>query len=103
MAKLPDLPMSSTKNADNKFRKSQPFWNEELEGYWKEVCKTEKEYLKFKVSSNVQLTWKNQLRLKYKEAEKNVENKFRYFKRLFKKKDFEVIFWILTQVKCGPN
>ena len=45
MAKLPDLPTSSAKNANKKLRKSQPFWNEELEGYWKEVCKTEKECL----------------------------------------------------------
>ena len=55
---------------DYRIGKSQPFWNEELEGYWKEVCKTEKDYLQFKVSSNAQLAWKNQLRLKYKKAQK---------------------------------
>ena len=89
MAKLPNLPTSNVKNTNKKFRKSQPFWNEELEGYWKEVCNTEKEYLQFKVSNNGQLAWKNQLRLKYKAAQKTFDKKFRYFKRLSKKKDFE--------------
>ena len=61
----------------------------ELEGYWKEVCRTEKEYLNFKVNCNAQLAWKQRLRANYKEAQKLFDKKFRFYKRAHKKKDFE--------------
>ena len=61
----------------------------ELEGYWKEVCRTEKEYLNFKVNGNAQLAWKQQLRANYREAQKLFDKKIRFYKRAHKKKDFE--------------
>ena len=42
MSKLPDIPTSMNKKCNKKFRKCQPFWNNELELLWKEVCKTER-------------------------------------------------------------
>ena len=112
MAKLPDLPNSQNKNAKNKFRKSKEFWNDELEEIWKNVCKTEKLYLSFKVSSNVQLPWKNKLREDYKTAQKLFDKKFRFFKRQHKKKDFEDLeefsknnptqMWAKFKLLCDP-
>ena len=59
MSKLPDLPTSSNKKSNRSFKKSQPFWNTDLEQLWKEVCRTERLYLQFTVSNNGQLDWKN--------------------------------------------
>ena len=112
MAKLPNLPSSNVKSNKNKFRKSQPFWNDELENYWKEVCWTEKAYLSFKVSDKSLLNWKAKLRNDYKLAQKTFDKKFRFFKRQFKKKDFEDLsnsasnnpseMWAKVKRLCDP-
>ena len=52
MQKLPDIPRSNIKKQKQKFRKSKPFWNQELETLWNDCCKAEKAYLKFKVQNN---------------------------------------------------
>ena len=44
---LPDLPRSINKIQQKLFKKSQPFWNENLAKAWKNVCKAEKDYLNF--------------------------------------------------------
>ena len=88
------------------------FWNEELEDIWKNVCKTEKQYLSFKVQSNEQLPWKNKLRNDYKSTQNLFDKKFRFFKRQHKKKDFEDLeqfsknnptqMWAKFKLLCDP-
>ena len=53
MNKLPDIPRSSCKKLNRKFRKSKPFWNQELEQLWSSSCQAEKSYLHFKVKTNL--------------------------------------------------
>ena len=112
MARLPDLPTSGSKNNKNKFRKSQPFWNDDLEFCWKEVCRTESEYLAYKVQSNAQLSWKRFIHSNYKAAQKLFDKKFRYYKRTHKKKEFEELsnlsdtnpteMWAKLKLLCDP-
>ena len=45
LSKLPDLPSFSGPKSKRTFRKSQPFWNDELQFIWGELCKAEKEYV----------------------------------------------------------
>ena len=52
MSTLPTIPSSKLKKQNKKFRKSQPFWNSELEIMWKNSCSCEKAYLDFRVHSN---------------------------------------------------
>ena len=52
MSKLPDIPRSNSKKQNRKFRKSKPFWNDELEQLGSKSCKAEKMYLNFKVRNN---------------------------------------------------
>ena len=40
--KLPSVPISQNKKQNKLFRKSQPFWNADLEGLWKATCKVKK-------------------------------------------------------------
>ena len=89
MTKLPNLPSSNSNSNRKSFKKSQPFWNEELEHYWKQVCWSEKLYLAFKVYNRSQLSWKSKLRNDYKTSQNTFDKKFRYFKRQHKKKEFE--------------
>ena len=88
MSKLPDLPTSKNKKNNRHFKKSQPFWNDELRSIWREVCRTEREYLQFKVTENGQLLQKQILRLNFKNYQKLFDKKFRYFKRQYNKKRF---------------
>ena len=37
---LPELPKSTNKKQNKHFKKSQPFWNENLATAWAEVCNT---------------------------------------------------------------
>ena len=112
MAKLPNLPTANNKKSNKQFKKSQPFWNEELEICWKNVCRAEKSYLSFKVQNNTQLQLKTSLRLDFKEARKSFEKKFRYLNRSHKKKDFDDLsnlsdsnpteMWAKLQRLCDP-
>ena len=79
MDSLPNLPTSNLKNQNSKFKKSQSFWNQELEGLWLDTCTAEKKYLNFKVHSAPDFVIKNELRANFKNTQKNVDKKFRYF------------------------
>ena len=58
---LPDLPTSNCKKLTLKFRKSQPFWNDNLVTAWKDVCTSERNYLFYKANLKSQLLHKNKL------------------------------------------
>ena len=83
--KIPCLPTSNNKKQNRLFRKSQPFWNPDLEELWKSTCRMEKNFVTFKVKSNNDLQTKSQLRLDYKNAQKIFDRKFRDTERNFKK------------------
>ena len=112
LSKLPDLPTSNSNKNKKRFRKSQPFWNDELQGIWKEVCRTEKEYLSYKVSHNSQLGWKQQLKTNFRYNQKLFDKKYRYFKRKHKKEEFEDLgnsasnnpaeMWAKLKKLCDP-
>jgi hypothetical protein len=51
-------------------------------------CKSEKEYLRFKVQVNADFPMKNTLRLHFKTAQKNFDKKYRFFKRKNHKKEY---------------
>ena len=88
---LPDIPRSNNKTQQKLFKKSQPFWNENLAKAWKMVCKAEKDYLDFNAVKNANLAHKAFLRKTYKESQRTFDSKFRYFKRKYKKAEFESI------------
>ena len=83
--KIPCLPTSNNKKQNRLFRKSQPFWNPDLEELWKSTCRMEKNFVTFKVKSNNDLQTKSQLRLDFKNAQKIFDRKFRDTERNFKK------------------
>ena len=86
--KLPDIPSSFSKKSGRQFRKSKDFWNAELAGLWELLCQKEKEYLNFKVRLPHDMALKREYLLKYKEAKKIFDNKFRFLKRKYKKQQF---------------
>ena len=112
MSKLPDLPKSSDSKCNKNFQKSQPFWNEELGSIWREVCRTEREYTGFKVSSMNQLEHKNILRANFRYTRKLFDKKYRYFKRKHRKEEFEQLsndaegdpaeMWAKVRRLCDP-
>ena len=51
MNSLPDIPQTDCKKLNRKFRKSKPFWNQELESLWFKTCEAERNYSRFKVHS----------------------------------------------------
>ena len=73
--KIPCLPTSNNKKQNRLFRKSQPFWNPDLEELWKSTCRMEKNFVTFKVKSNNDLQTKSQLRLDYKNAQQIFDRK----------------------------
>ena len=88
MQKLPDIPRSNIKKQKQKFRKSKPFWNQELETLWNDCCKAEKAYLKFKVQNNADFRYKNNLRTTFKLCQKTFDKKYRFYKRQHRKKEY---------------
>ena len=86
---LPNLPTSNNKKQSQKFKKSQPFWNDNLAAAWKEVCQSEKEYLSYKANKNSQVPLKIHLGNIYKNCQNAFDSKYRYFKRKHKKQDYE--------------
>ena len=75
--KIPNLPTSSNKKQNRLFRKSQPFWNTDLEELWKSTCQMEKSFTSFKVRSNGDQQMKSQLRSEFKNAQKLFDRRFR--------------------------
>ena len=86
MEKLPEIPKSSNKKQSKKINKGKSFWNEELRDLWNDACRTEKNYLKFKVSTFADKILKGKLRLEFKNAQKRFDKRYRYHKRQFQKK-----------------
>ena len=86
MASLPNIPSSNCKKMNKKLRKGHKFWNNELANLWSIACQAEKAYTSFKVSTNADLYYKNDLRQTFKNAQSNFDRKFRYFKRQSKNK-----------------
>ena len=85
LGKLPSMYKSNNKKQKKLFRKSQAFWNPELEDLWRATSWAEKEFLAFKVESPADNFNKNQLRQKYKNAQKLFDKKFRQTERKYKK------------------
>ena len=85
MKKLPNLPSSLNKKQNKLLRKSQPFWNEDLETHWKKTCQLEKNYLNFKVKSIFDHQKKSQLRSDFKNGQKIFDKLFRQAERKYKK------------------
>ena len=110
---LPDLPLSNNKNQNKLFKKSQPFWNENLKTAWSKVCNAEKDYLHYNARLNNNLMQKNHLRMIYKDAQRSFDSKFRYFKRKHKKSEFDNLeklsesnpneMWIKLKKLCNPS
>ena len=86
MSGLPDLPTSNNSKSNNKFRKSKPFWNDDLSQLWKNVCTKEKIFLGFRCDLPQQRAHKTLLRQDYNNSRKMFDKKFRYFKRKYKAK-----------------
>ena len=99
MSTLPDVPVSNLKKQKRKFRKGKSFWNPELENLWSETCKAEKQYLNFKVHSNLDYPFKNQLRTNFKTLQKQFDKKYRYCKRQQQKKEY---YELETNAKSRP-
>ena len=99
MSTLADIPQSNLKKQNRKFRKSKPFWNQELEQLWSNSCKAEKTYLNFKVNTNADFPQKNMLRLEFKSIQKLFDKKYRYYKRQNHKKEY---FELETSAKTNP-
>ena len=97
---LPDLPKSNDKKQNKIFKKSQPFWNENLKAAWANVCRSENEYLLYNAQKNGNLTRKKELRLIYQQAQKTFDSKFRFFKRKHRKAEFEELEVL---AKTSPN
>ena len=88
ISKLPDK-TSKFKNANNKKRRAQPFWNAELKQLWNDRCIKEKLYCSFKCHSSNDLTRKSSLRNDFKAAQKLFDKNYRYFQRKHRKDTFE--------------
>ena len=83
--KLPNIPISTNKKQNKLFRKSQPFWSNDLEALWKTTCQIEKNYLNFKVVTPADRYNKSILRNEFKDARKVFDKTFRQAKRNYKK------------------
>ena len=91
MDSLPDMPKSNNKTNSKLFQKSQPFWNENLATAWANVCNAEKNYLNFNAKKNANPEHKSFLRQVYQNAQRTFDNKFRFFKRKYRKAEFKNI------------
>ena len=58
-----------------------------MESLWSRSCNSEKTYLKFKVNSNLDFPRKNLLRLIFKNAQRDFDKKYRFYKRQHRKKE----------------
>ena len=85
LSSLPNLPQSNNKKQTNHFKKCREFWNEDLAHCWQEFCRTEKEYLAFKVRLPSDRAIKQELLYHYKTSQKTFDSKFRFYKRKHKK------------------
>ena len=87
---LPNLPSSNNKKQKKLYRKSQPFWNSDLEKLWQAACMAEKEFISFKLQSRDDLQIKNVLKENVVYNQKKFDCKFRQLKRNYQKNKTEV-------------
>ena len=73
MNKLPGLPTSISNKENKKMFKGKSFWNEELESLWLKCRNNERNYLKFKVNTRNDFLVKKELRLKFKESQRDFD------------------------------
>ena len=92
MESLPNLPSGESKKIKKSFRKSRPFWNQELAALWSNACKTEKAYLGFKATNQTDRNRKSQLRDLFKRAQQTFDKKYRTFKRQHESKNISIIY-----------
>ena len=88
---LPEMPKSGFKKNNGKFRKSTPFWNEELANLWQNLCANEKAYISFKVRNNQDIFKKAELRERFKNAQKYYDKRYRFYKRKSRKQTQELL------------
>ena len=89
MSRLPDIPVSCNKKARRQKRKSQPFWNDELNGLWVIRCEKEKLFSEFICKSREDILQKQILRKLFQQSQQHFDKKFRFFKRQHKSKNFK--------------
>ena len=81
MDKLPNIPQSHSKKANNKRRKAHPFWNDELSDLWKDRCIKEKQYCSFRCQNRQDRPIKEDLRQQFQQSQKCFDKKLRFYKR----------------------
>ena len=84
---LPVISRSGVKKDNSKLRKSASFWNAELANLWSNLCANEKFYTKFKVQNRLDFIKKSQLRENYKNAQKQYDKRYRFYKRQSKQQE----------------
>ena len=77
MENLPDLPSGLDKKLRQSFRKSKPFWNQELAVLWTNVCNAEKLYLNCKGTNQTEKLRKTKLKQSFKSVQKQFDKKYR--------------------------
>ena len=87
--KLPPCSISNNKKQNRLFRRSQPFWNSDLEALWKTTCQVERSLLHFKVKSRSDIQIKAQLRSNFKNAQKLFDKSFKQAERKYRKQQYE--------------
>ena len=92
MESLPNLPSGESKKIKKSFRKSRPFWNQDLAALWSNACKTEKAYLGFKAINQTDKNRKSQFRDLFKSAQRAFDKKYRIFKRQHESKNISIIY-----------
>ena len=80
MSNLPLIPIANGKKLKRSYRKSQPFWNEELENLWFAACQAEKIYVNFKPRNNNEQKTKSNLRHNFKNAQKEFDKNSEFIK-----------------------
>jgi hypothetical protein len=100
LEKLPTLPAPGNKKQKQLFRKSQPFWNDDLTNLWKIKCHAENCFTSYKVRTNQDLHHKSLLRDDFKNKQKSFDIMFRQAKRKSKKQN---LIDLEKNAVCNPN
>ena len=100
LEKLPTLPATGNKKQKQLFRKSQPFWNDDLANLWKIKCHAENCFTSYKVRTNQDLHHKSLLRDDFKNKQKSFDIMFRQAKRKSKKQN---LIDLEKNAVCNPN
>jgi hypothetical protein len=101
--KLPDISDSKSKSARRSFRKSAPFWNQELRDLWDSRCECENLYLSYKCQGAEQRPGKRALQHNYKLAQQCFDKRFRQLKREHEKKAFHELADLAEKATSDPT